>query len=459
MTFRTASKVRAGRGHADDAGRRHRLPIGLKLGWAVGAIGSVTMMIVVNVMLLFFMVTVLDISPAIAGAVLGAVRLLDMVVDPAMGMLSDRSQSRWGRRRPWMLVGALGSGLATLLLFSVPGIESSPALVAYMAAALAFYYLAYSTFYVPFIAMPAEMTDDYDERTSIMSYRTACSGVAGLVGLGLAPFLIGQFGSTREGFGKMAWIIASCIAVAMLVSVVTTGRARNVTPDRPVSMRDGLRALGNRNFSALLVIKLVALFGIGVNAAVGLLFQAHVTRRGPDGLAILGTCQHLATILAVPVLLWLSRRYEKRTLLALSLLGYAALSLSWLLSGPDEPDLPFVARGVAIGVCYAGVVMLTLSMLPDATADEERRSGSQVGGAMAGLFSGVEKTAWALAPVATGAVLSATGFVGGTSGNAVQSAAAIEGIAIATAIVPAVSYLAALPFLLRYRLTRATVAG
>jgi glycoside/pentoside/hexuronide:cation symporter, GPH family len=380
-----------------------------------------------------------------------------MVVDPAMGMLSDRSHSRWGRRRPWMLAGALASGLATLLLFSVPEIESSSAVVAYMAAALTFYYLAYSTFYVPFIAMPAEMTDDYDERTSIMSYRTACSGVAGLVGLGLAPFLIGQFGSTREGFARMAWIIAACIAASMLVSVLATGRARSVTPDRTVSIRDGLGALANPNFSALLLLKLVALFGIAVNAAVGLLFQAHVTRRGPDGLAILGTCQHLATILSVPALLWLSRRYEKRTLLALSLVGYAALSLSWLLSGPDEPDLVFIARGAAIGVCYAGVVMLTLSMLPDATADEERRTGSQVGGAMAGLFSGIEKTAWALAPVATGVVLSVTGFAGG-SGSAQQSASAVEGIAIAGAVVPAVAYLLALPFLLRYKLTRAAVA-
>ena len=177
--------------------RAARLPFALKFGWGIGAVGSVTMMIVVNVMLLFFMVSVLGVSPALAGLILGAVRLADMVVDPLMGVLSDRTRSRWGRRRPWMLGGALGSGIATVALFHVPSFESLIGTALYMAAALAAYYLSYSMFYVPYIAMPAEMTDDYDERTSIMSFRTAFSGVAGLIGLGLAPFLFG-YSITRE---------------------------------------------------------------------------------------------------------------------------------------------------------------------------------------------------------------------------------------------------------------------
>lgn len=435
-----------------------KLPFWLKFGWGVGAIGAVTMMIVVNVMLLYFMVTVLGMDPAVAGLILGAVRLFDMFVDPAMGFLSDRTRSRWGRRRPWMLAGGIGSGLATLGLFTVPVLDSPATLVAYMTLALVFYYVAYSMFYVPFIAMPAEMTDDYNERTSIMSFRTAFSGVAGLIGLGLAPFLLGIFGSTREGFARMAWVVAACVAASMLVSFLMTSGARRVEAGAHVSVRDGLGALANRNFSALLAAKMIALFGIAANAAVGLLFQVHYTTRGPEGLAIVGTCQHLATIASIPGFLWLARRYEKRTLLVASLVGYALVSVSWLASGPAEHDAVYVARGIAIGICYAGVVLLTLSMLPDVTADEQRRTGRQVGGAMAGLFSGIEKMAWALAPVASGAALSIAGFEGGTAPGLAQSAEAVQGIAFAGAVLPALAYLAAIPFLYGYTLTRESVS-
>ena len=412
------------------------------------------MMIVVNVMLLFFMVSVLGMSPALSGLILGGVRLADMVIDPLMGVISDRTRSRWGRRRPWMLGGALGGGIATVALFHVPSFESSIATALYLTAALAAYYLSYSMFYVPYIAMPAEMTDDYDERTSIMSFRTAFSGVAGLIGLGLAPFLIGQFGSTRAGFGKMGWVMAACVFATMLIAVASTAGARQSAAGGHVSIANSIGVLRNRNFSMLLLAKLVAFFAIACNAAVALLFQIHYTTRGAGGLAIIGTCQHLTTIVSIGGWLWLAQRFEKRTLLIWSLVGYAAVSLSWLASGPAEANAAFGARGVGIGIFYAGAVLLTLSMLPDVTADEQRRTGRQVGGAMAGLFAGIEKTAWALGPVVTGIALSLTGFVGGKDPGIVQSAEAIRGIALVSAVVPAAAFLLAIPFLFGYSITR-----
>jgi GPH family glycoside/pentoside/hexuronide:cation symporter len=435
-----------------------RLPFLLKFGWGIGAIGAVAMMIIASLLLLYFMVSVLGMSPALAGLLLGAVRIFDMVVDPTVGFLSDRTRSRWGRRRPWMLAGAIGSGLATLVLFSVPVLPSTTLLTLYVGCALVFFYLTYSMFYVPFIAMPAEMTDDYNERTSIMAYRTAFSGVAGLLGMGVVPLLLAKFGSTRAGFAHMAWIIAACIAATMLVSVAMTGGARHIEIEKHVSLRDSLATLRNRNFTALLATKLVALFAIAAGSAVGLLYQGYYTTRGPKGLAILGFCAQSSTIVFIPMFLRLAKRYDKRTLLIASLVGFALVSLSWLASGPTEPDAIFVARGIGFGICYAGVVLLTLSMLPDVTADEQRRTGQQVGGAMAGLFSMVEKLAWALAPVASGVVLSLTGFVAGKDTTAPQTSDAIRGLVVANGVLPAVAFLIAIPLIFRYRLTRAAIA-
>jgi GPH family glycoside/pentoside/hexuronide:cation symporter len=433
------------------------LPLSLKLGWGVGAIGAVTMMIVVNVMLLFFMVSVLGLSPGASGLVLGAIRLLDMVVDPLVGVLSDRTRSRWGRRRPWMFAGAIGSGLSMIGLFTVPDLGSDPARLAYVGALLVAYYFSYSMFNVPYIAMPSEMTANYDERTSVMSFRTAASGVAGLVSLGGAPFLLQEFGSSREGFTLMALIMGVCVTVTMLVAVFSTGRAgQGRLVERP-TIRTAIGTLRSRHFPLLLAVKFVALFAIACNAAVGLLFQVYVTGRGPGGLAIIGTCQHLATIVTIPLWLRYAQRFEKKQLLFSALIGYALVSLSWLLSGPTESLTAFVIRGIGIGVCYGGVVLLTLAMLPDVTAYEEARSEGDVGGSMAGMFSGIEKAAWALAPVVTGWVLAATGYASGPASSTPQTDSALAGLQFATSILPAVGYVISCGLLLGYRLTRADV--
>ena len=164
------------------------LPVRLCLGFGVGTIG---VSIVLNTITVYFpalMSTVLGVPPVIAGALMTVSKLYDFFADLFIGGISDRAETRWGRRRPFLLGGALLSTLSILMIFCAPALTGWT-LIAYMGAALIIYSTGYSLFNIPYLAMPGEMTDGYNERLRLISYRTAFVGV-GLLRLPLPWVLL-----------------------------------------------------------------------------------------------------------------------------------------------------------------------------------------------------------------------------------------------------------------------------
>ena len=205
-----------------------QLPLSLKAGWGVGAFGSLGMLWLANVFLMFFLVNHLGMNPALAGIILFITRIYDVISDPLIGHLSDNSSSRWGRRRPWMFVGAFASGLAAIFVFNVPAFSSDNTTAAYELVVLLVYFTGFTLFYVPFMAMPAEMTDDYSERTSIMSFRVGYSFAAGIIIAAGMPALISRLGGDRAAYEFAATIAGVLITVSMLMTVLFTRRAREL---------------------------------------------------------------------------------------------------------------------------------------------------------------------------------------------------------------------------------------
>ncbi|NIJ08501.1 GPH family glycoside/pentoside/hexuronide:cation symporter [Sphingomonas vulcanisoli] len=421
-----------------ERGDAHTLSMFTKLGWGVGSIGIATSAITVNIMLLTFMVTILGVEPSVAGAIVAGVRVLDIFVDIMVGTWSDRTISRWGRRRPWLLAGSVCSFLALNLLFSAPSFITPRTSPVYMSAALIFFYAAYSIFTVPYMAMPVEMSDSRQERTLLMSVRAGFLSVGGLIGVGLGPALIGWFGQGGPAYSKMALGMSAVVFVAMVTSFLTTRGARTLAPADAMRPKMSLDLLRTRSFACLLASKFLALFAVSINATMMLLFHSLITQRGPAGVALVGLVSSIAALLFLPVWLRLARHVPKRWLYIAAMVIFSIAMASWSLSGPRESNGWFYLRAIAAGVGSGAITFLSGALLPEAIEDDRRRSGIFREGTLAGMFIATEKTAFAAAPLVAGLILSMTGFRGGLgAAGGAQSTAATLGVLLAASIVPA----------------------
>ena len=187
------------------ASDKNMIPLATKVLWGAGAGGVAFMLNVVAIWALIYMTIVLKMDPLLAGIVLFIPKLFDAVTDPLIGTISDRLKTNKSRRRPFLLAGAILSPLSFLMIFTTPIFDAEWMTAAYIFTALMIYSLAMTIFNIPYLAMPAEMTDDYHERTSIHSYRVIFYRVAGIVGLAV-PLLI-------EYIGRDSWYAFALLGV------------------------------------------------------------------------------------------------------------------------------------------------------------------------------------------------------------------------------------------------------
>ena len=144
-----------------------------------------------------FMTDSLGIGAAMAGTLLAISRIYDGVIDPLMGAVSDRTRSRWGRRRPWLLLGSLMCGLAMVGKFVVPDFESPSMLAAWMTLVLLFFATSYTTFRIPYLAMGADLSRSFEGRSRLMTFQVYGSSIGSLVATTAAPFLLAMQGGGR----------------------------------------------------------------------------------------------------------------------------------------------------------------------------------------------------------------------------------------------------------------------
>jgi len=273
-------------------GKIKTLSLGTYLGYGVGSVGTGIFSTVPGLLLLSFMVRYLQVPPALAGTVILIPRLWDVITDPFAGSLSDRTRTRWGARRPWMLAGSLTLPVVFALLFRVP--EHSGTAAAWY---LLFIYILGTTFYtiyqVPYVAMPAEMSEDYNERTTIMSYRIAFLTVGILVGGAAAPELVSTAGGGREGFAFMGIVVGAVLFLTMIGSVFGTRRIPHVEPvSITATFREQIRAAAeNKPFFILFGAYIIQVLGIGAMLAGVDFFSSYILndgRSGPDYHALVG---------------------------------------------------------------------------------------------------------------------------------------------------------------------------
>ncbi|MFD7295801.1 MFS transporter [Streptomyces sp. NPDC059897] len=455
------------------------LPARVRIGYGLGSLATGTFGTVPGLLLLYYLTDVLGVGAGLAGLLVFLPKAWDVLFNPWVGGRSDRStRSRLGPRRSWMLLGALTLPVCFAGMFAAPaGLEGGPA-AAYVAVLFLLSASAYACFQVPYVALPAELTGDPDERARVMAWRVAFLAVAILLSGSVAPILAGATGDDRGspgGYRLMGVVIGGLLAVGMLAAVLATAGARSVirttqdvirtTRDDTSAPMDVIRTTGGTSLRA----QLRAARG---NAPFGWLFGAYVVQAAASGLMLAGTqyfatyildrpgattvlfaCLIVPSLLAMPLWLAVGRRTGKRN----AALGASVCFLLGALGAAAGRELPTTAVYVAVavaGIGYAGVQMLPLAMLGDAIAADAYTSGRRRAGVLTGLWTAGETLGLALGPGLFGLVLAVGGFVSSDATDRVaQPGSALTAIVVGFGALPALLLALSLPLLARYRLT------
>ena len=171
-----------------------QLSIPIRFGWGMGSLGISLMFNATSLLMLRYLVDYAGIGAALAGLLIGGAKIYDAVTDPLMGTISDRTRSRMGRRRPYLVAGAFVSAISFVMIFNLASFQGSSYIVTLVVLALLLNATGYTIFNVPYMAMPAEMTKGYHERTSLMSYRIAAIAVGQLCASFIGPLLLVAYG-------------------------------------------------------------------------------------------------------------------------------------------------------------------------------------------------------------------------------------------------------------------------
>lgn len=434
-----------------------RLPRTTVLGYSAGSLGTGIYSSVPSVLLLFYMTDTLAIPAGLAAVAIFLPKAWDVVTDPVMGYISDHTRSKWGRRRPYLLIGALLMSTTFIFLFNAPDYASTGSKFLYVLIVFTLSATAYTVFAVPYISMPAEMSRDHKERTTIMSYRMAFVMTGILIGSAVAPYLVAWFGGGRAGYGLMSLALGGVCALSMLVSFFGT---KNVRFTERRSEQRGkfidfiVIFLQTPAFSILVAVYLLQLTALGVFSAAVPYFVTYILDAPPEMIGAFFSIVLGAAILAMALWNRIAIAIGKRAAFSLSAALFGAGALSLFLTSDAAPISQICIQLAFVGAGLAGVQMLPFSMLTDVIRTDAMRSGEQREGAFTGLWTASEKLGLAIGPLIVGWVLSAAGFQESSAGVAVaQSPAAIAGIRTCVAALPGVAILCSAVFVFFYPVT------
>jgi GPH family glycoside/pentoside/hexuronide:cation symporter len=423
--------------------------------WGTGSLGTITMISSISQLYLFFLVGVVQMSPVLAGFLIFISKMVDMVTDPLMGWISDRTNTRWGRRRPYMFVAAFACPLSLILLFSAPSLSGSIPMDVYVLSGLMFYAIVLTAYNVPYLAMPAEMTDDYNERSSIMSFRAVFLVGGGFVGSALAGLLIKKFGGGADAYQILSLCFGVVVFLSMMTAVVGTRRARFtrfVKPTIPTSSQFKLFFL-NKPFLLLAAAKAFQFLQLAAGGATTLFFFIAVMEKDEGLLFPFGASVIVGSLLSLRLWLPIIKRFGKRETLIAALLAQAGLYLTWLLATPSEPMGVFIARAFLLGTMGGAVLICSQSMIVDTIEYDRKLSGINREGLYSSVFSFVEKSMYATGPLLIGVLLSAFGYDASIPRGQPQPDSALSAIIVGQAWVPAACSLFMVAVLLFYRLS------
>jgi GPH family glycoside/pentoside/hexuronide:cation symporter len=442
------------------------LPIATRIQWGVGGFGAALLMNAIGGLVLYYLTRLVGVSGWLAGLLLSVARLYDAFLDPAIGQISDRTNSRYGRRRPYMLVGAILSAISIVLVFTTPFKGVTLLSTSYVFLTLVLFGTAYSVFNVPYVSMPAEMTSGYHERSALHGWRVMFASAGSAVAGSGSGLILAALAAPRTPKGHVQInkagdyaLIAVIYAVVILITMLIAWRGTRNVPitsktERTLPWRGQLASIaGNKPFWLILGAKVFQLVGIASSQAASFFFVVDVLKVGSQGVALLGLPSVLFSFVITPVLVRLSKRIGKKGGYFLAALFTGAAYISWIWAKPGDPSWMLIIRGLMLGVGFSGNVLFALSMLADTIEIDFYRTGMRREGLYTSLYSFVEKFSGALGPALVGGALSLAGFEKSSTVTSANYEAVRQATLFGMAYLPGFCAVVALTLIALYRLT------
>lgn len=428
--------------------------------YAIGSLGTGGFSTLPGLVLVFYLTDTLGVAAWAAGVVVTGAKIWDVLAAPVIGGISDNSRQRTGSRRWLMTLGALALPVFFVITFAVPaGVAPAPAAL-WVGLAFLLASTAFSLFQVPYIALPAELSPNYDQRTRLLTARVAVLSLAILLFGAGGPRLRG-IGDPHTGYLVMAAVAGVVIAIGMLISatIAPVGAAKPSAPltSLTAGYREGVAVLRrSAPFRALLTAFGLQAVATGLMLA-GANYVAVWVMKSNDALTFLFVALIAPAILCSPLWNTVARRVGKERGFAAASVLFAVATGTLVLAVWQPGPWMYVSVALA-GAAYAGMQALPMAMLPDVISHDAASSPDSSAGVFGGVWTAGETTGMALGAGVLALILTVTGYIQTVAGTTVsQPATAVTGIALSFSIVPAALTLLSLFFLAGYRLRRTDI--
>lgn len=422
-----------------------------KITYACGDIYGGGSFLIVGLLLLVFLTKVEGLSGTWAGIILFIGKLWDAVTDPLMGILSDRTKSKFGRRRLYFLLGALPVFASWVMLWYSFGITNDAVKIIYYIIAFMFFSTAFTIVMVPYNAILADMTNDYNKRSSFTGVRLGFSAGAAIL-CGIVPGMItGAFGSEKTGYLVMAILFGIVFALSWLVVFFGTWENTKSTEKTNFSYREWFSVLKNRSFRYYSMIFVFSQMAIDVTMAIAVFYLGVTLQKEylfvPAMAAIL-----IVQLLFIIVFSIVAQKSNKKLPGIVSAAVWIVANIFIFNFTPTTPDIWIVSVCALIGVGAAGCNLVSWSILPDISDVDELMTGKRREGLYSGVSTFLRKLSGGLAVGAIGLLLDIFRYSEEAVSSGTIEPITTVGIKLLFCLVPALFLMGMLLVMRKYRL-------
>ena len=439
--------------------RSEKVPLITKIAFGSGDLGTAITAGILGFFRLIFMTDVAGLNPATAGTILLIGRVWDAINDPIIGTISDRLNTRWGRRRPMFLFGALPLALTFVLLFIVPPFDASGKFWYYVAVSF-FFDTFYTIVNTPYTALTPELTRDYNERTSLNSYRFAFSIVGSLVAVIGHQVITGLYGADKQtGFFMSALILGIFSGLPYLFAFWGTYERPELRDpqEKNLSFLEGLRiTFSNKAFLNVVGIYLMSWLTLQAVQTILAYYLIYWLRRESLQLPVILGVQVSAFVW---LFIWskVSNRIGKKKTYAIGMSVWIVVLLGLFSLPRDTSDGIVITLGALAGVGVAIAYLVPWAMLPDVIELDELKTGQRREGVYYGYFALLQKFGIAVGSWLIGQMLSVAGYItppAGITTPIIQPDAVLTAIRLWIGPIPAVILIAGIVLALKFPITK-----